>query len=296
MKLPLLVAVTLALLLPPVAQAQTPRGTVRERLTIDSKVLGRPVRYTVYLPYDYETSSRRYPVVYLLHGYTDDDTGWLQFGEAHLLADEAIASRAIPPMILVMPDAGTSWYVDNHDGSVRYETFFMEEFIPFIESRYRIRAEKRYRGLAGLSMGGFGSLVYGLRHPDKFAALAAFSAAVRTDEEMVAQSEEWWERAESVVYGPGLRGEERLTDHYRSYNPIHIVRAADPERFRDLRIYLDCGDDDFLYRGNATLHIALREREIPHEYRVRDGGHRWSYWRSGLIDGLAFIGTSFHQP
>ncbi len=171
--------------------------------------------------------------------------------------------------------------------------------IPHVEAQYRIRAERRYRGVAGLSMGGFGTLVYALRHPDLFAAAAALSAAVYTEEEVLAISEERWQRLEGALYGPGLEGPARLTEHWRSYNPIQIVQRAEGEALeaiKRVRLYLDCGDDDFLYKGNSTLHIVLRDLGIPHEYRVRDGGHQWSYWRSGLIDALAFIGTSFHQP
>ncbi|MEM9665135.1 MAG: alpha/beta hydrolase-fold protein [Bacteroidota bacterium] len=294
--LPLLIGL-LALLAPPV-QSQVARGTVQEGLTIDSQILGREVRYTVYLPYDYETSARAYPVVYLLHGYGDDDTGWVQFGEAHLIADEGIAQREIPPMILVTPDAATSWYINNHDGTVRFEDFFIEEFMPHVEAQFRIRAERRYRGVAGLSMGGFGALVYGLRHPDRFAAVAAFSPAVYTAETVATHPPERWDNVERVVYGPAL-GTDRLTDHWRSYNPIEMITTATDEQrdaFRRVRLYMDSGDDDFLYKGVATFHIALRDHEVAHEFRVRDGGHRWSYWRSGLLAGLRFIGTSFHQP
>lgn len=276
--------------------SQVSRGTVKEGLTIKSKILNKEVRYTIYLPFDYNTSSRYYPVVYLLHGYTDNDIGWLQFGEAHLLADEAIAKREIPPMILAMPDGGVTWYINNYDNSVRYEDFFFGEFIPYIESNYRIRAEKRYRGVAGLSMGGFGALVYALKHPDMFAGCAAFSAGIRTDEEMMAISEEWWERAHGLVYGPKLQGKDRITSHLQSNNPLYIAQNADLEKLKSVRIYLDCGDDDFLYKGNATFHILLRDLQVPHEYRVRDGGHQWSYWRRGLVEGLKFIGVSFHQP
>src|SRR5436190_12921583 len=99
--------------------AQAPRGNVAEGLTVDSKILGKAVRYSIYTPYDYATSNRKYPVVYLLHGYTDNDTGWLQFGEAHMIADEAIAKREIPPMIIVMPDGGVSWYINNNDGTAK---------------------------------------------------------------------------------------------------------------------------------------------------------------------------------
>src|SRR6056297_1548264 len=144
--------------------AQVSRGKVVEGLTIESRLLDKEVRYSIYLPFDYETSQRYYPVVYLLHGYTDNDMGWIQFGEAHLKADQAIAQGKIPPMIIVMPDAGVSWYINNYDNSVPYEDFFFDEFMPHVESKYRIRQKKRYRGVAGLSMGGYGALVYSLKH------------------------------------------------------------------------------------------------------------------------------------
>jgi len=284
-----LLALTLA------TYAQVSRGVVKEGLTIDSKILGTKARYTIYLPFDYETSSRFYPIVYLLHGYTDNDMGWIQFGEANLIADEAIAKREIPSMILATPDAGPSWYINNYNNSVRYEDFFFQEFMPYIESYYRIRAEKNYRGVAGLSMGGFGTLVYAMRHPDQFAAAAALSAAVNTTEQIIAMDERGWGRWPTTVYGPGS-GEARLTEHLLSYNPIRIVETAEVEKLKSVKIYLDCGDDDYLTIGNAMLHVALTKRQIPHEYRVRDGAHIWSYWRSGLAEALKFIGTSFRKP
>ncbi|MBN2091652.1 esterase family protein [candidate division KSB1 bacterium] len=276
--------------------AQVSRGTVQEGLIIHSEILKKDVRYTIYLPFDYETSNRFYPVVYLLHGYTDNDMGWIQFGEANLIADEAIAHREIPSMIIAMPDGGVSWYINNFDGSVKYEDFFIKEFIPFIESKYRIRAEKRYRGVAGLSMGGYGSLIYALKHPDLFAGCVAFSAAIYTTDDVINVTPERWQRTESLLYGPNLKGKDRLTKHWQSNNPISIVQNSDVELIKKVRLYIDCGDDDFLYRGNSNFHILLRELNIPHEYRVRDGAHSWGYWRTGLADGLKFLGTSFHQP
>jgi S-formylglutathione hydrolase FrmB len=275
---------------------QVSRGIVKEGLTLESKILGKPVRYTVYLPFDYSTSERYYPVVYLLHGYTDDDSAWIQFGESNLIADEAIANRTIPPMIIVTPDAGASWYINNYDHSIQYEDFFIKEFIPHIESKFRIRPGRRYRGVAGLSMGGFGALVYALKHPDLFTACVAFSAAIFTDEETMNKPEERWAKMEGSLYGPGLKGKDRITDHYKSYSPIHLVSSIPREKLEDLRIYTDCGDDDFLYKGNSTFHILLRDLKIAHEYRVRDGGHTWSYWRSGLADALKFIGVDFNVP
>ena len=277
------------------ANAQVSRGKVMEGLILKSKILGEDVRYTVYLPFDYDTSQRYYPVVYLLHGYTDNDMGWLQFGEANLILDEAIATRQVPPMILAMPDAGVSWYINNFDKSVSYEDFFIQEFIPFIESEYRIRTEKQYRGVAGLSMGGYGALVYALKHSDLFAACVAFSAAVYTEEAVMNVDEDRWQRLESTLYGPDLKGEKRITAHWRENNPLHIIKTGDIETLSSVRFYIDCGDDDFLYKGNSTLHILMRDLNLPHEYRVRDGRHSWSYWRTGLVDGLSFIGVSFHQ-
>ena len=288
---------TIIIFLHPIkTDSQVSRGFVKEGLTIQSKILNKEVRYTIYLPFDYETSDRYYPAVYLLHGYTDNDMGWIQFGEANLIADEAIANREIPAMILVMPDGGVSWYINNYDGSVKYEDFFFKEFIPYIEKNYRIRPEKRYRGIAGLSMGGYGTLIYSLRHPDMFAACAAYSAGIYTEEEILNMDDNRWQRIDSILYGPNLKGKDRLTKHLLSYNPFYVIKNSDPDKIKSVRLYIDCGDDDFLYKGNSTLHILLRDLKIPHEYRVRDGGHQWSYWRSGLLDGLKFIGTSFHQP
>ena len=97
------------------------------------------------------------------------------------------------------------------------------------------------------------------------------------------------------MYGPGS-GKGRITEHLLKYNPIHLAETGDIERLKSVRMYLDCGDDDYLTIGNATLHIILTQRGIPHEYRVRDGAHTWGYWRSGLLDALKFIGASFHKP
>ena len=153
-------------------------GKVIEERTVKSSILNRSVSYTVYLPADYEKSERTYPVVYLLHGYTDDNTGWLQFGEVNRYADKAIAEGIIPPMIIIMPDADSSWYINSYDGKEKYEDFFIKEFIPSIEKTYRIKAQKRYRGIAGLSMGGYGTLIYAPKYRQIFAAAAPLSAAV----------------------------------------------------------------------------------------------------------------------
>ena len=276
--------------------SQVSRGTVKEGLTVHSEILNKNVRYTIYLPFDYKTSNRFYPVVYLLHGFTDNDIGWIQFGEANLIVDEAIANREIAPMILVMPDGGVSYYINNYNSSVMYEDFFIREFIPYIESHYRIRTGKRYRGIAGLSMGGYGTLVNALKHPDMFSACAAFSAAIYNDDEIKQVSQSDWELKYGILYGPGLAGKDRVNKTFIKNNPFHIIQNADPIKIKQLRIYIDCGDDDQFSESNSLFHVLLLKKKIQHEFRMRDGGHRWNYWRSGLVNALKFIGEGFHQP
>ncbi len=130
------------------ALAQT-TGKITEQQVIKSNILGKEVRYTIYLPPDYTSSERTYPVVYLLHGYTDDNTGWLQFGEINRYADKAIGDGTIPPMIIVMPNGDSSWYINSYDGKEKYEDFFIQEFMPAIEKTYRIKAEKNTEALPG---------------------------------------------------------------------------------------------------------------------------------------------------
>ena len=221
---------------------------------------------------------------------------WIQFGEANLIADNAIANQEIPPMILVMPDGGVSYYINNFDNSVRYEDFFFQEFLPYIESNYRIRTEKRYRGISGLSMGGYGTLVNALKHPDMFTACAAFSAAIYNDDEIMKVSQSDWEMKYAVLYGHNLKGNDRINETFINNSPFHIIQNSDPEKIKQLRIYFDCGDDDQFSESNSLFHVQLLQKGIPHEFRTRDGSHQWNYWRSGLIDALKFIGKSFHQP
>jgi enterochelin esterase-like enzyme len=277
------------------AQAAPCQGQVLEGLHLTSAILGRDVHYAVYLPPDYQTSARRYPVVYLLHGYTDDESGWVQFGEINLAADRAIAARDIPPMIIVMPDGGVTWYINDFENKVRYEDMFVQEFIPHIDATYRTRPQREFRGVSGLSMGGFGSLMLAIRHPDLFAACAAFSAATFPEESFAGMGQPMYDRMFGPIFGPGLKGKDRLTAHFRSVNPLDLAKSVPVETLKKVRFYIDCGDDDFLFDGNVDLHEVLRDRKVPNEFRSRDGGHTWTYWRTGIVDGLRFIGESFHR-
>ncbi|MEO7530154.1 MAG: alpha/beta hydrolase-fold protein [Sediminibacterium sp.] len=276
------------------SQAQL-HGKVIEKEIIKSNILQKDVAYTVYLPADYTTSERTYPVVYLLHGYTDDNTGWLQFGEINRYADKAIAEGTIPPMIIVMPNGDSSWYINSYNGKENYEDFFVKEFMPAVEKIYRIKAEKKYRGVAGLSMGGYGTMIYALKHPELFAAAAPLSAAIFDDETMSATADTRYEAVFGQLYGKGLKATDRLNKDWYANSVLKIVESKTMEELRKVRYWIDCGDDDGLSKGNGLLHLMLMDKKVPHEYRVRDGGHSWNYWRTGITDALKFIGDSFHQ-
>ena len=144
-------------------------------------------------------------------------------------------------------------------------------------------------------MGGYGSLGLAMRHPDKFAACVAFSSGIWADEEFEGQSTDGYDRYFLVPFGP-LKGDPpALSEHFWSNNPVRLAQTLPVEELNKVRWYLDCGDDDVLYKGNSTLHIIMRDRGINHEYRVRDGSHTWIYWRVGIRDGLRFIARSFHR-
>lgn len=274
------------------AQAQ---GKVIEEAVVKGKILSHPVRYTVYLPADYNTSERTYPVVYLLHGLSDDNTGWLQFGEINRLADQAIADGTIPPMIIVMPDADSTFYIDSYDGKEKYEEFFVKEFIPAVEKTYRIKSNRQFRAVAGLSMGGYGTLIYAMKHPDLFSAAGALSAAVWDDAAFSAMGQQGFDPIFGPLFGKLPAGAARLSKHWYENSPLKFVETKSAAELKRVRYWIDCGDDDFLTKGNSQLHIALTDKQVPHEFRVREGAHTWEYWRSGIIPALQFIGKGFHQ-
>lgn len=267
--------------------AQT--GKVYDNLSMTSKILKSERKFAVYLPPDYETSQRSYPVLYLLHGAGDDQTGWVQFGEVLHIADKAIKDGTATPMIIVMPDAktGQMGYFNSIKGDWRYEDFFFEEFMPHVEKTYRIKSEKRYRAVAGLSMGGGGSFMYALHHPELFSSACPLSAYVGplTTEDV----KTFLSRTNQTAT------DEQIETYFKRHNAINLVNDVKDDQKKAVRWYIDCGDDDFLYEGNSLIHIAMKKKEIPHEFRVRDGGHTWTYWRTSLPDVLRFVSEAFHQ-
>jgi len=262
---------------------------VQDNVSLTSKILKGERKYAIYLPPGYETSARSYPVLYLLHGGGDDQTGWVQFGEVQHITDKAIADGIATPMIIVMPDAntGTRGYVNTANGEWRYEDFFFQEFMPFIEKTYRIKADKRYRAVAGLSMGGGGSFYYALHHPELFSAACPLSASAGPLS---------MEDARKMMERQNQKATDaQLETWYKQYSALELVNAMPDDQKKAVRWYIDCGDDDFLFEGNSLIHIAMRKKEIPHEFRIQNGGHSWTYWRMALPTVLEFISEGFHQ-
>lgn len=270
-----------------ISSAQT--GKVYDNLSLPSKILNMERKYAVYFPPDYETSSRSYPVLYLLHGGGDDQTGWIQFGEVQHIADKAIHEGKATPMIIIMPDANTvrRGYSNNALGTWLYEDFFFKELMPFVEKKYRIKSEKRYRAIAGLSMGGDGSFTYALHHPELFSSACPLSAGTGPLTKEIAKT--------NVRRLDSTATDAQIEAFYNRQSVPLLVNNVPDSLKRAVRWYIDCGDDDFLYEGNSLVHIAMRKKEIPHEFRIRNGGHTWAYWRSALPEVLDFISQAFHQ-
>ena len=286
--IPTLLAAWLMLAVPTLLQSQT--GKVFDELSLDSKILKMERKYAVYLPPDYESSQRSYPVLYLLHGHGDDQSGWIQFGEVMHIADRAIREGKSTSMIIIMPDGDAihKGYFNDPSNEWRYEDFFFEEFMPHVESLYRIRADPRYRAIAGLSMGGGGTFVYALRHPELFSSACPLSAS--TGPADLAHARGW-------VEGRGWKSvsEKELKAWKEKHYVPDIISSMDAEEVKKVRWYIDCGDEDFLYKGNSLTHILMSDLKIPHEYRVRDGDHSWTYWRESLPEVLGFVSDSFHK-
>jgi enterochelin esterase-like enzyme len=264
-------------------------GKVSDNLTMKSKILNMDRKYAIYLPEDYYTSDRFYPVLYLLHGSGDDQSGWVQFGEVKHIADKAIAEGKCTAMIIVMPDGNTGQrgYFNSPKGDWNYEDFFFQEFIPIIEKAYRIRAEKRYRAISGLSMGGGGTFMYALHHPELFSSACPLSAYVGPISMEDAATR--WEKQY-----PGISKDD-LAKYFSKHSALELINNMPDDQKKAVRWYIDCGDDDFLYEGNSLIHIAMRKKEIPHEFRIRDGAHNWTYWRDSLPTVLEFVSQAFHQ-
>lgn len=276
-------------------KAAAPRGGASGATTLDcgqmqSAILGYSVGYCVDLPADYASSNKRYPVLYFLHGMFEDERSWAERGGKDIL-DGMLAKGQVEPFILVCPDAGKTFYVNSYDGKVKYEDFFVQEFIPYIDRRYRTLAARDERALFGISMGGFGSLHIGLRHPDLFGAVSAQSAALLPKFPNPFPATRRWQFYAQVLQGPF--GSPLNEGYFEANNPIDL--AEHPETFRNLKLYFDCGSHDRygFQEGNELLDQTLTEKHFPHQFTLRDGDHGWSYEQDYMQYALQFHEQQF---
>lgn len=219
-------------------------GTELRDQTIKSTVLGRTMKYSVYLPKGYD-KSKEYPVLYMLHGANGNNNDWLNDGKINANASTAASDGTAPEMIVICPDCGgDNFYCDNYKGNdIKYMTYFFTEFLPTVENLYAVKKDRASRAIGGLSMGGFGSLYYGLLHPEMFSYVYACSPATYID------------------------GAPNLYD---------LLSKADVSKLPGITI--EIGTEDFLFQSAGSFKQALDANKVPNEYITRAGAHDWSFW------------------
>lgn len=267
------------------------QGKVLEGQSVKSTILGKEVNYTVYLPADYDESRRSYPVIYLFHGFGGNENVWVKYGLIDHFMDSAIQAAEIPPSIVIMPDGGKHFYINDFKGVSKFEDMFFQEFIPIVEQAYRIKKTKENRAVVGNSMGGYGAFLYAVKHNDMFGTCVALSAAIISLDGPMTKMPMWKGLAKNL-YGLDIDAENPDTSHWDSNNPMKLIQEI-PNNKLKTRFYFDIGDDDFLYTGNANTHVVLRNMKIDHEFRIHDGGHDWTFWRSSIPGFLRYVGLGF---
>ena len=231
--------------------------------TFHSTSLEREVRYRILLPEGYEHSNARYPVLYLLHGLYGSYKNWSSL--TSIVQDSERYN-----LIIVMPDAGNSWYVNSvSEPRDRYEDFIVRDLISEVDAHYRTMASREARGVAGLSMGGYGSIKFGLKYPTLFSFAASMSGALNAPDDLDSRNPEF--RAGLVkVFGPD-------GNPAREENDVFVLAAAaDPARMP--YFYLDCGESDSFLSTNRAFVALLQSRKFPYEYHEFPGAHEWKYW------------------
>jgi S-formylglutathione hydrolase FrmB len=285
-----------ALLRPVPAFAQQAVGLgseVREFEHAPSPALGRDLLYSLYLPPGYAQGRERYPTLYLLHGYDGNHLEWLHTGYLRETLDGLIADHRVEPMIVVMPDGGNSWYVDSKDlgGPGNYETAVAGDLVAAIERTLRAKAEPRYRGIGGLSMGGFGALRLAFRKPFRFAAAAAFSGALWTG---LTPDTILGDRVNTIF--DGAFGRPFQVTRFLRQSPLGLVDGLVGER-QAPPVFLTVGDDDRykLYRDNFRLFDHMRDVGLSVEMRMTEGDHEWETWAAELPEALLFFDREFKR-
>ena len=261
-------------------------------VSVPSKILRRSVPYCILLPPSYSAENRRrYPILYLLHGLGDNEQMLLRSGGFDLVQDLSENHR-IGDFLIVTPAGGTSFYIDSRDGSRRYEDFFFQEFLPYIESHYRFRGGRASRAISGISMGGYGALHLAFHHPELFGSVSAHSAALIKTSDLPGVAI----RGAPIPAGVRLLGDVfgSPLDHafWERNSPLALARTAN---LSGMKIYFDCGmQDDYGFNvGAKALDNELTARHIAHEFRLYPGGHSWDYFAAHLPASLEFESHAF---
>ena len=253
-----------------------------------SVLLHSSVRYCVYLPASYseaDAKTRKYPVLYLLHGLGGNEQSMALEGEWNTLQDLR-REHMVGEYLVVAPDGSDTFYINSRDGKTPYSDFFLREFIPFVEHTYRVRTERAARGITGFSMGGYGALRLAFAHPDLFGSVSAHSGALmRAPPQGVtagASSGNLAAQLLAKVFG------NPIDQKFWNLNSPFVLARQNAATLLKMKIYFDCGTEDSygFYRGASELHETLDSLKIPHEFHLYPGGHSISYL-------LAHRGASF---
>ena len=264
----------------------------------NSQILKQAIHYCVYLPERYDAGvdshpAPRYPVLYFLHGLGDNEQTLFNSGGWTML-DDLRRQHKIGDFLIVAPEGRHSFYINSANGSVRYSDFFVREFIPHIESRYRIRTGREGRAISGISMGGYGALRFAFAYPEMFSAVSAQSAALITatpqELDTAARAGAPLGRTLADVFGNPID-----VPHWSENNPFLLARR-NVAGVRKLAIYFNCGRNDNygFEKGAAALHDLLQKENVKHEYHLYEGDHSLPYFLSHFPEVMEFHSRAFH--
>jgi S-formylglutathione hydrolase FrmB len=262
---------------------------------LDSRILKAEVHYCVYLPASYqavEHSTQTYPVLYFLHGLGDNERTLFNSGGFTIL-DDLHRQHKIGDFLIVAPEGGRTFYLNSANGKVLYSNFFLHEFMPFIESKYRIEKEKNHRAVSGISMGGYGALRFAFAYPEMFGAVSAQSAALITESpqelDLAMQSGYPLTKLIATVFGDPID-----TRHWQYNNPF-VLAGKNRAALRQLAIYFNCGNNDNygFEKGAAKLDAQFKREGIKHEYHLYSGDHSYAYFMSHFPEVMEFHSRAF---
>jgi S-formylglutathione hydrolase FrmB len=264
---------------------------------VNSRVLKQAVHYCVQLPPDYDTKAsppRRYPVLYFLHGLGQNEQTLFSTGGWSVIEDLR-RQHKISDFLVVAPEGKRTFYINSPGNTFRYSDFFLQEFIPAIESRYHVRPGRSGRAITGVSMGGYGALRFAFAHPELFSAVSAQSAALitQTPQELSVAGHSGTPLGR--LMGPAF-GEPIDVAHWQE-NSIFFLARKNQSGLKSLAIYFNCGQqDDFGFEdGAAALDQQLRAEGIKHEYHSYPGDHSLTYFLSHMGEVMEFHSQVFAE-